>query len=69
MREGIEKIAAQFPPVFGLRAFPGERFTINVDQSFFHGRDEREVALYVFTEKGAAFCKGSPDELQDQIVK
>ena len=66
MREAVEKVVATFPKVFGLRAFPG-RFTISVDHCFLRGKDEREVALYVFTE-GAAFCKAAPDELRAQLV-
>jgi hypothetical protein len=56
---------ASFPRKFGLRAFPNREFTINPSQCY---ETQGEYMLYVFTEDGQAFCKGSPDELRREIV-
>jgi hypothetical protein len=58
--------AAEFPGIFGLRAFPGQRFVVNRSASYV-SRDE--VMLYVYTADGLAFSKGTPEELRREVVK
>jgi len=61
----ILEVIKTFPATFGLRAFDGV-FHINPSASYEVGG---EIRLYVFTEDGLAFCKGSPDELRKELVK
>lgn len=63
--ERIDTEIGKFPEVFGLRGFPGQRFKINRSASFV---SRGHVALYVFTEEGKAFCKGSPGELRRELL-
>jgi len=63
MREGIAEAVAEFPAVFGLRAFEG-RFKINKSASYKSGG---RIFLYVFTAEGKAFCKGTPEELRKEL--
>lgn len=66
MERQIAEAAAAFPEKFGLRAFPNQRFTINQRQSYV---SRGEVFLYIFTEDGQAFTKGTPDELEREVVR
>src|SRR5262245_54751443 len=65
----IAQADAQFPEFFKLRAFPGKRFRINLSASYI---SEGQVVLYtdVESQDGAwlAFAKGSPAELQAEVV-
>ena len=65
MSKRVKEEAAKFPESFGLRAFAGQRFSINESASYLSGGN---VLLYVFTEDGKAFCKGSPTELQREVT-
>jgi len=65
MNEKVTEARSQFPDTFGLRGFPGERFHINESASYVSGG---EVLLYVFTEGGEAFSKGTPAELRRELV-
>jgi hypothetical protein len=61
----VKEEAAKFPKTFGLRAFPGDRFTINESASYMSaGR----VMLYIFTEDGKAFSKGTPEEIEREVT-
>ena len=62
----VAKAAATFPKTFGLRAFPGKTFHIDVGQSYSAGG---VIQLYVFTEEGLAFAKSEPQLLRQEIVK
>ncbi len=65
-REKIAEAAAQFPERFGLRSFPGGLFTINESASYVDS--DGEVQLYVYTDRGAAFAKGTVEELRAVAV-
>ena len=62
--------AAKFPDTFGLRAFPGETFSVQRGACYWsqtHG-----VMLYtsVLREgEWTAFCKGTPAELRLEITE
>ena len=56
---------AKFPETFGLRAFPGDRFSLNESASYVSCGT---LMLYVFTDEGQAFCKGTPAELQREVT-
>lgn len=59
--------AAEFSGSFGLRSFPGKTgFYVSIADSYVDGSDK--VQLYVFTESGKAFAKGTPDELRPLVV-
>lgn len=62
----VAKAAATFPKTFGLRAFPGKTFHIDVGESYSVCGN---VQLYVFTEEGLAFAKDTPELLRQEIVK
>jgi|SaaInlV_165m_DNA_1040744.scaffolds.fasta_scaffold182244_1 hypothetical protein len=61
----ILEVIKTFPDTFGLRAFDGV-YHINPSASYEVGG---EIRLYVFTEDGLAFSKGSPDELRREVVR
>ena len=64
--EEVAAAAAEFSGTFGLRSFPGKTgFWVNVSQSFV---SNGEIQLYVFTNTGEAFAKGTPTELRSLIV-
>ena len=63
--ERIDEAVRLFPPTFGLKAFRGDRFTINKSASYVSCG---QVTLYVFTEDGKAFCKGTPSEIAREVV-
>lgn len=69
MSEAVKQAAAEFPKVFGLRAFPGQRFTINESASYESPFGSGNVQLYTFTEDGKAFSKASPAELRREVVR
>ncbi len=69
MSDAVKQAAAEFSGVFGLRAFPGQRFKINESASYESPYGSGKVQLYVFTEEGKAFSKGSPAELRREVVK
>jgi len=64
--ERIKQAMAQFPEVFGLRAFPGKRFSLNERASY---TSRGEVMLYVYTEDGLAFSKGTVEELRREVTR
>lgn len=68
MTEAVSKAAAKFPESFGLRGFPGQRFKINKAASYESPINSGNVLLYVFTEDGKAFSKGTPSELRREIT-
>ena len=63
-QETVAREVRGFPEEFGLRAFPGQRFTINRSASYWSGG----VMLYVYTAGGEAFCKGRPCELAREVT-
>ena len=69
MAAKVAEEAGKFPEVFGLRAFPGQKFTINKSASYESPFGSGNVLLYVFTEDGQAFSKGSPSELRREVVR
>jgi len=68
MSDTIKTEATKFPESFGLRGFPGQRFTINQRASYEYPFGSGNVMLYVFTEDGQAFSKGSPSELRREVT-
>jgi len=64
----VKTEAAKFPESFGLRGFPGQRFSINESASYESPFGSGNVMLYVFTEDGQAFSKGSPSELRREVT-
>ena len=70
MSDRVKAEAAKFPATFGLRAFPGQKCTINESASY---ESRGEVLLYTFTvptdgSKGLAFAKGTPRELLREVL-
>ena len=74
----IEKAASAFPAEYGLRAFPGRRFRISIEDSYLayeSGDDQPPVILlytHVFSdERGEwlAFAKGTPSELRKEVTE
>jgi len=63
----LEEALKAFPGVFRLKAFPGQRFRVNASASY-GGAPFGPVMLYVYTEEGVSFCKGSPEELRREVV-
>jgi hypothetical protein len=53
------------PKEFGLRAFPGKRFTVNKSASDLLGNPQM---LYIYTIEGEAFCKGTKEELRKEMT-
>ena len=68
MTNTVKTEAAKFPESFGLRGFPGQRFSINESASYESPFGSGNVMLYVFTEDGQAFSKGSPSELRREVT-
>jgi hypothetical protein len=68
MMNAVDKAMTEFPETFGLRAFPGQRFTLNRSASYERPLGSGDVMLYVFTEDGLAFSKGSPAELRGEVT-
>jgi hypothetical protein len=73
MTDAVKAAAAKFPKTFGLRAFPGDKFTINESASYESPFGSGNVLLYTYTvpadgSEGLAFCKGSPSEIRREIV-
>jgi len=68
MTDQVKIEAAKFPKSFGLRGFPGQRFTMNQSASYESPFGSGNVLLYVFTEDGLAFSKGSPAELRKEVT-
>lgn len=69
-RRMVEAAAAEFPAEFGLRAFPAERFRINIADSYVN--DDLTVMLYLGIKKAdqwPAFGKGTIAELKREITK
>lgn len=73
MRENegrVARAAQSFPDTFGLRAFPGETFQIDLRASYIGDGDV--VTLYTARlmpdGKWASFAKGTVEELRQEIV-
>lgn len=70
MSDALDSIICQFPPEFGLRAFPGKRFCISRTASYISDNGD-SVVLYVFVKQGdqwLSFAKGSPEELRREVI-
>lgn len=68
-QEAVKKAAEAFPDEFGLRAFPGDTFSISLPASFYS--EAYGVQLYVYVkrdDKWLAFSKGTPEELRREVV-
>jgi hypothetical protein len=77
----IDAAMAKFPAEFGLKAFPGKRFSIHReaslwDSGLYHGKPDHEPGplFYVFiyaedTGRWEAFAKATPAELRRNIVR
>ena len=66
--ERVKTAAAEFPAEFGLRAWPGDVFSISLGASFVSGD---EVMLYTQVKhptRWLHFCKGTVAELRREIV-
>ncbi|NQY04271.1 MAG: hypothetical protein HRT76_13600 [Halieaceae bacterium] len=83
-RELIAEAIAAFPAEFGLRAFPGDVFHIELDACYwdcgmYMGKPDHKPGpmLYVYIKKYTAtgtpdwlsFSKGSPSELRRQMIE
>jgi len=72
--ENLERVrlaAAKFPVEFGLRAFPGERFSISLSGSYVNDYNEVQLYTSIWSAKlnrWSSFAKGSPAELQAELV-
>lgn len=67
-KQRVSEAADRFPATFGLRAFPGDTFTILRQASYV---SEGQVMLYTGILKDGrylAFAKGTPEELQANVV-
>jgi len=64
--ERIAQTIAKFPKTFGLRGFPGQRFSLSQRSSYVR---EGEVVLYTVTATGEDFAKGSPAEIRAEVVQ
>jgi hypothetical protein len=62
--DDLDSLVASFPESFYLLAHDG-RFTVNRSASYISGG---RAVLYVFTEAGEAFCKGSYAEIRSQMA-
>ena len=62
--------AGKFPAEFGLRAFPGRRFLVDVTQSFWS--DVSGCQLYVFERlpdgSTRAFSRDTPERLRRKVT-
>ena len=70
VRDAINRVEAKFGQVFGLRAFPGERFRIFESECFVS--ESVRVMLYTSVERNggwSSFAKGTELELHQQAVK
>ena len=64
----IRSVVRRFPAEFGLRAFPGERFRINLSDCYV---SQGKVILYAAVRRGErweAFCKGDVEEILREVV-
>jgi hypothetical protein len=68
--EAVAAHKARYGEVFGLRAFPGRKFSVNPSNSFYSQGFGIQLYTDVLTAEGkwAAFAKGSPAELNGQTV-
>ena len=64
--ERIAQAIAEFPETFGLRGFPGKRFSLSQRSSYVSGG---EVMLYTVTSEGLDFTKGTPAEIRAEVVR
>ena len=72
-KEAIVKAAAEFPPTFGLRAFPGHTFRIGLRQSY----TDHNGVIWLYTQRREDsrtggddwidFAKATPGELRREI--
>lgn len=71
--ERIREEIAKFPAVFGMKAFPGEKFKISFYASYVSDFPEPNT-IYLYTmiknslDVWTQFCKGTPEELQQEVV-
>jgi len=65
-QQRIEDAVSAFPEVFGLRGFPGKKFTLSVRASYI--ASDGTVMLYTLTEEGLPFAKGTVAELTREVV-
>ena len=69
-QQRLDAAAAEFPGTFGLRAFPGETFS--VDRGSCYWSQTRGAMLYTTVDREgvwAAFCKGTPAELRREVTE
>jgi hypothetical protein len=69
-QEMISAVIEKFPQVFGLRAFPGDEFTISRAASYVD--DSGAIQLYTYVKRGdkwLSFARGTPAELLAEIVR
>ena len=60
----VDSVIAQFPPIFGLAAFPADVFRISQAHSYVN--DSKQIMLYTerfVNGRWESFCKGTPGEL------
>jgi hypothetical protein len=69
----LAQLIATFPQTFGLRNFPGDRFRISADASYFSRMTDTSPMLYTqrqheVTGEWNDFVKGTPGELRAQLT-
>ncbi len=69
----ITEAIGKFPTEFGLRGFPGKRFTINEYDSYFEtidGKEYMRLYVHIVREDGTtdAFAKANSNEVELQMV-
>ena len=64
--EQIAQAIAEFPETFGLRGFPGQRFSLSPRSSYVRGG---EVVLYTVTAEGKDFAKGTVCQIRAEVVR
>lgn len=69
MDEAITKAAAKFPAEFGLYAYPGKTFRVDLGSSYM---SQGQVVLYTEIKMPDGtwldFAKGTPDELAAEVT-
>lgn len=77
-QQAVKDAIKEFPKEFGLKAFPGDVFTISESASYYGEAFDNEwgsspggVMLYTYIKDGDrwnSFAKGSVEELRKNIV-
>lgn len=64
----LERIAKEFPEEFGLRAFPGQRFRVNLRDCYI---SDGQSIIYVdnlWNGKWVSFAKDTAENLRKEVI-